>query len=95
MNQIEKPFNPFPEERFLYLPDSNTMLNLEMIGLITFAGPPEDPSCVVHIGGNIPPLALHGKDIERLATALRIDFQAVQTDLQQAHTCRKIQHQSP
>ena len=94
MSNHETPFNPFPEERFLYLPESNTMLNLEMIGLITFEGAAEDPSCVVHIGGNIPPLALHGKDIERLATALRIDFQAVQTDLQQAHTSRKSQNPS-
>ena len=89
MNQHEAPFNPFPEDRFLYLPGSNIMLNLEMIGMIAFAGEAGSPSCVVHMGGNVPELSLHGRDIERLATALRIDFQAVQTGLQQAHAIGK------
>jgi hypothetical protein len=94
MNHQEAPFNPFPEGRFLYLPESNAMLNLEMIGLITFEGAAGDPSCVVHISGDIPPLVLRGKDIERLATALHIDFQAVQTDLQQSLTSRIQRHSS-
>jgi len=94
MNHQENSFNPFPEDRFLYLPESNTMLNLEMIALITFEGAADKPSCVVHLGSRIPPLTLQGKDIERLAAALRVDFRAIQTDLQQSHTCRKPPQQT-
>jgi len=84
MNHPEDPLNLSPEGQFLYLAESNSMLNLGMIGLITFEGAAESPSSVVHLGGNIPPLVLHGRDVVWLAEALHIDLQAVQTRLQHA-----------
>lgn len=80
-NQLNR---PNPKAQFLYLSESNSMLNLDRIALIAFEGAAEAPSSVVHVGGNIPPLVLHGKDVMRLAEALHIDLQAVQTHLQQA-----------
>lgn len=79
-----------PGVPFLYLPDSNVMVNVPKIALITFEGPPESPSCTIHLEGDIPALSLHGKDVERLTATLHIDYQAMQTDLQQAQSMRKI-----
>lgn len=84
MNHREVPLNSPSEPQFLYLSESNSMLNLGMIGLITFEGAAESPSSIVHLVGNIPPLVVHGRDVVRLAETLHIDLQAVQTHLQHA-----------
>ena len=88
MTQPQNILGESPGDHFLYLPTNNSMVNIERIALITFDGPPEQPSCTVHLEGHIPPLNLHGKDVERLTEVLHLDFQAIQTDLQKTQTAQ-------
>jgi len=73
-------------ENFVYLRESNTLLNLGLVGMMRFSGAAESPTCVVHFayGGNS--LELRGGDLARLMELLQIDLQAVQVDLQRAHS---------
>ena len=89
MTRLPNPLDALPGNPFLYLPESNVMLNIRRIALLSFEGAPERPTCTVYIDGNIPPLKLHGRDVERVAETLHIDFQAMQTDLQQTQYPKK------
>lgn len=70
---------------FIYLPESNALVNVKMISLIRFSGAPDSPVCNLYVGCNNLPLELLGRDVSRLLEFLHIDFQAVQTNLQQSH----------
>jgi len=71
---------------FIYLPESNALVNLKMISLIRFSGSAETPACNLYVGCNNLPVELRGRDVARLLEFMHIDFQAVQTDLQQSHS---------
>lgn len=73
-------------ENFVYLRESNTVLNLGLVGMMRFSGSAESPTCMVHFGCGGISLELHGGDLARLMELLQIDLQAVQVDLQRAHS---------
>jgi hypothetical protein len=73
-------------ENFVYLRESNTLLNLELVGMMRFSGDAESPTCMVHFGCGGTSLELRGGDLARLMELLQIDLQAVQVDLQRAHS---------
>jgi hypothetical protein len=73
-------------ENFVYLRESNTLLNLGLVGMMRFSGAAESPTCMVHFGCGSSSLELRGGDLARLMELLQIDLQAVQVDLQRAHS---------
>jgi len=73
-------------EDFIYLPESNALLNLSLVSMVRFSGAAESPTCVVHFGCGSASLELRGGDIPRLMELLQVDLQAVQVDLQRAHS---------
>jgi hypothetical protein len=73
-------------ENFVYLRESNTLLNLGLVGMMRFSGAAESPTCVVHFAYGGSSLELRGGDLARLMELLQIDLQAVQVDLQRAHS---------
>jgi hypothetical protein len=73
-------------ENFVYLRESHTLLNLRLVGLMRFSGAAESPTCMVHFGCGGISLELRGDDLARLMEVLQIDLQAVQVDLQRAHS---------
>lgn len=73
-------------ENFVYLRESHTLLNLGLVGMMRFSGAAESPTCMVHFGSGGISLELRGDDLARLMEFLQIDLQAVQVDLQRAHS---------
>lgn len=73
-------------EEFVYLPESNALVNLSLVSMVLFSGAAESPTCIVHFGCGSTPLELRGGDIARLMELLQVDLQAVQVDLQRAHS---------
>jgi hypothetical protein len=73
-------------ENFVYLRESNTLLNLGLVGMMRFSGAAESPTCMVHFGCGGSSLELRGGDLARLMELLQIDLQAVQVDLKRAHS---------
>jgi hypothetical protein len=73
-------------DNFVYLPDSNALINLSLVSLVHFSGPALSPTCMVHLGCGTSPIELRGGDIARLMEFLQVDLQAVQVDLQRAHS---------
>ncbi len=87
-------------EEFVYLPESNALVNLSLVSMVRFSGAAESPTCIVHFGSGSTSLELRGGDIARLMEFLQVDLQAVQVDLQRAHsvdprTSRKDKSQLP
>ena len=73
-------------EEFVYLPESNALVNLSLVSMVRFSGAAESPTCIVHFGSGSASLELRGGDIARLMEFLQVDLQAVQVDLQRAHS---------
>jgi hypothetical protein len=73
-------------ENFVYLRESNTLLNLGLVGMMRFSGPAESPACMVHFGCGGISVELRGGDLAHLMELLQIDLQAVQVDLQRARS---------
>jgi hypothetical protein len=73
-------------EKFVYLPESNALLNLSLVSMVRFSGAAESPTCIVHFGCGSASLELEGGDIARLMEILQVDLQAVQVDLQRTHS---------
>jgi hypothetical protein len=73
-------------DNFVYLPDSNALVNLSLVSLVRFSGAAASPTCVVHLGCGATSIELRGGDIARLLELLQVDLQAVQVDLQRAHS---------
>jgi hypothetical protein len=73
-------------DNFVYLPDSNALINLSLVSLVHFSGAAASPTCTVHLGCGTSPIELQGGDIARLMELLQVDLQAVQVDLQRAHS---------
>jgi hypothetical protein len=73
-------------ENFVYLPDSNALLNVSFVSLVRFSGAAASPTCVVHLGCGTTSIELRGGDIARLLELLQVDFHAVQVHLQRAHS---------
>jgi hypothetical protein len=73
-------------ENFVYLRESHTVLNLGLVGMMRFSGAAESPTCIVHFASGGTSLELRGGDLGRLMDLLQIDLQAVQVDLQRAHS---------
>jgi len=73
-------------ENFVYLPDSNALVNLSLVSMVRFSGAAESPTCTLHFGCANTSLELRGGDAARLMEILQVDLQAVQVDLQRAHS---------
>jgi hypothetical protein len=73
-------------EQFVYLPESNALVNLSLVSTVRFSGAAESPTCIVHFGCGSTSLELQGGDIVRLMELLQVDLQAVQVDLQRTHS---------
>jgi hypothetical protein len=73
-------------DNLVYLPESNALVNLSLVSMVCFSGAAEAPTCIVHFGCGSSSLEVRGGDIARLMQLLQVDLQAVQVDLQRAHS---------